>query len=70
MNAGGLGLAAPQIGVNLRAFVALDRDKQKIIRIVNPQIVSMDSETVIDMEGCLSFPEIFFCHFKAEKDSG
>ncbi|MCM8815890.1 MAG: peptide deformylase [Candidatus Omnitrophica bacterium] len=57
---GGLGLAAPQIGVNLRAFVALDKEKGKIFKIVNPEIVFVDSETVIDMEGCLSFPEIFF----------
>ncbi|MCM8817008.1 MAG: peptide deformylase [Candidatus Omnitrophica bacterium] len=60
IKAGGLGLAAPQIGVSLRAFVVLDRAKQKIIKIANPQIVSVDSETEIDMEGCLSFPEIFF----------
>ncbi|MCX7705049.1 MAG: peptide deformylase [bacterium] len=60
INAGGLGLAAPQIGVCLRAFVALDRDKQKLIKIANPEIVNVDSEIEIDMEGCLSFPEIFF----------
>ncbi|MCM8827859.1 MAG: peptide deformylase, partial [Candidatus Omnitrophica bacterium] len=57
---GGLGLAASQIGVNMRAFVALDREKEKIIKIANPEIVFTDSETEIDMEGCLSFPEIFF----------
>ncbi|MCM8764856.1 MAG: peptide deformylase [Candidatus Omnitrophica bacterium] len=57
---GGLGLAAPQIGVNVRAFVALDKEKEKIIKIANPEIVFTDSETEIDMEGCLSFPEIFF----------
>lgn len=60
IKAGGLGLAAPQIGISLRAFVALDKEKQKLIRIVNPHIVSVDSDTQIDMEGCLSFPEIFF----------
>ncbi len=57
---GGLGLAAPQIGVGLRAFVAFDKEKEKLIRIVNPEIAFVDSDTEIDMEGCLSFPEIFF----------
>lgn len=56
----GLGLAGPQIGVGLRAFVAIDREKQKIFKIANPEIVKVDSETEIDMEGCLSFPGIFF----------
>jgi len=63
----GLGLAAPQIGVSSRAFIAVDRDKKKIYRIVNPEIVDMDSEQEIDMEGCLSFPEIFFAIARPRK---
>ncbi|HOC02747.1 MAG TPA: peptide deformylase [Candidatus Ratteibacteria bacterium] len=58
--AGGLGLAAPQIGIGLRAFVAFDKDKRRIFRIVNPEVLYTDDEEEIDMEGCLSFPEIFF----------
>lgn len=58
--AGGLGLAAPQIGIGLRAFVAFDKDKRRIFRIANPEVLYTDDEEEIDMEGCLSFPEIFF----------
>ncbi|MCM8806090.1 MAG: peptide deformylase [Candidatus Omnitrophica bacterium] len=58
--ASGLGLAAPQIGIGLRAFIALDREKDKLVKIVNPEIIEVDSEQEIDMEGCLSFPEVFF----------
>lgn len=64
---GGLGLAAPQIGVNLRAFVAFNREKQKLLKIVNPVIDFVSSETEIDMEGCLSFPEIFFSISRPKK---
>jgi peptide deformylase len=55
----GVGLAAPQIGVLQRVFIAIDPDTKKVIKIINPQIIeSEDSE--IDIEGCLSFPSIYF----------
>ncbi len=57
---GGLGLAAPQIGVSLRAFIAFDRDRRKLFKLVNPEIIHASDNEEIDMEGCLSFPEIFF----------
>ncbi|HOL35352.1 MAG TPA: peptide deformylase [bacterium] len=63
----GLGLAAPQIGMSRRAFVAVDREEKKIYRIVNPVIADMDSENDIDMEGCLSFPEIYFAISRPKK---
>lgn len=62
----GLGLAAPQVGVSKRIFIALDKDRDKIITAINPEILkSEDSE--IDMEGCLSFPEIYFSIQRAKK---
>lgn len=39
----GVGLAAPQIGVNLRVFVM--RYRGKIVPIINPEIVSMSEKT-------------------------
>lgn len=39
----GVGLAAPQIGVNLRVFVM--RYRGKIVPIVNPEIISMSEKT-------------------------
>ena len=57
----GVGLAAPQIGLNLRIFV-LDagsrEDEKKPITIINPKILSFGEEIVSYEEGCLSFPSI------------
>ncbi|MCD6220918.1 peptide deformylase [bacterium] len=55
----GVGLAAVQIGILKRVFVALNLETNKIITVINPEIVDRNGEE-IDMEGCLSFPEIYF----------
>ena len=52
-SADGIGLAAPQVGVQKRLFVWDLGDGPRII--VNPQIVESDGEWVYD-EGCLSVP--------------
>lgn len=39
----GVGLAAPQIGVNLRVFIM--RYRGKIVPIINPEIISMSEKT-------------------------
>lgn len=57
MAANGVGLAAPQIGMTRRICVVLDTtDNDKIIEMVNPEIVEMSGEQT-GQEGCLSFPE-------------
>ncbi len=56
----GLGLAAPQIGVNLRVAVidlSVGKDPAKAITVINPTILSTRGR-VRDSEGCLSFPGI------------
>ena len=55
----GLGLAACQVGVLKRVIVALDQKTKEIITVINPEIVETSGQD-IDMEGCLSFPEIYF----------
>jgi len=55
----GLGLAACQVGVLKRVIVALDPKTKEIITAINPEIVETSGQD-IDMEGCLSFPEIYF----------
>jgi peptide deformylase len=55
-DAPGLGLAAPQIGVQKRLIV-YDIDEQ-LIALCNPRITDTSEETVLDEEGCLSFPGI------------
>lgn len=61
VDAGGAGLAAPQIGVDLRAFVYVVIDDEmdeygEVGHIINPVLVEQSPETVTDIEGCLSIP--------------
>ena len=56
--ADGVGLAAPQIGVLKRCLVidtSPRQDGQKLIHLVNPEIVRGDGRTTYT-EGCLSIP--------------
>ena len=57
LDAPGAGLAAPQIGVPLRAFVWHVNDE--LGHLINPTLV-LSGEIDIDDEGCLSFPELTF----------
>lgn len=52
----GVGLAAPQIGVQKRVIV-IDLD-DGLMALCNPRIVDASEETVLDDEGCLSLPGI------------
>jgi peptide deformylase len=59
--ANGVGLAAPQIGVNknlfvMRTEVGMRRDKREFQAIINPVLQKMDEHTYSDEEGCLSLP--------------
>jgi peptide deformylase len=51
--ANGVGLAAPQVGINKRVIVVDVGDG--IIEMINPEIISMEGEQ-IGPEGCLSIP--------------
>jgi peptide deformylase len=52
----GIGLAAPQIGIQRQVFVYDIDDERKVI--LNPQIVESAGEWVYD-EGCLSIPGLY-----------
>lgn len=56
----GLGLAAPQVGIDKRMFVFRPKDKPnfKPIVVCNPEMV-LSGNGVADQEGCLSLPEIY-----------
>jgi peptide deformylase len=59
--AGGVGLAAPQVFDSRRLFVMDVPDEQgesNRITFVNPEIISVEGEQIGD-EGCLSFPGLF-----------
>lgn len=53
-NAGGVGLAAPQVGI-LRRVVVVEDAEENIIELVNPVIVDQSGEQE-GWEGCLSVP--------------
>ena len=59
--AGGVGLAAPQVGVSKRLFVmdcSSGEDPSRKFALINPEIVAREGEQIGD-EGCLSFPGIY-----------
>lgn len=56
--ADGVGLAAPQVGVDQRLFVIHIRGAEKRAYI-NPQIIETSIETETDEEGCLSIPGVW-----------
>lgn len=51
----GVGLAAPQVGIN-RALIVVDVG-DRLIKLINPSIIKAHGKDAID-EGCLSFPNI------------
>jgi peptide deformylase len=57
-DAPGLGLAAPQVGVQKRFFVYDLNDGNGAHTIVNPTIIESRGEWVYD-EGCLSIPRLY-----------
>ena len=52
----GVGLAAPQIGVDKRLIVVDTRGR--LLKLINPKILEKEGEDFLS-EGCLSLPEIF-----------
>ena len=58
----GMGLAANQVGITKR-FFAIGHDSfdtfQKHAIIWNPKVIKFSEEKVIDVEGCLSFKNIW-----------
>ncbi len=54
LDSGGVGLAAPQVGVLRRVCVVMNEDDE-IIELINPSIVATEGEQT-GLEGCLSVP--------------
>lgn len=58
-SAPGIGLAAPQVGINIRLVtidLSVGEDPSQLIVICNPEIISSEGERKHD-EGCLSVPD-------------
>ncbi len=55
----GVGLAAPQVGINIQlAVIDVTGEKKNQLVLINPEIINMSGETQYD-EGCLSIPGSF-----------
>ena len=65
----GCGLAAPQVGINIRMFVvdgapwADEKNPNDMLRtfkrvFINPEILERSGEELSDNEGCLTFPKL------------
>jgi peptide deformylase len=58
----GIGLAANQIGLTKRVFVMGSNNIPgfpKPFALFNPKIIETSSETILDQEGCLSYPGLY-----------
>ena len=53
-DAGGCGLAAPQVGV-LRRIAVIEVEEGKVYELINPKIIAFSGEQT-EQEGCLSNP--------------
>jgi len=64
IEANGLGLAAPQVGVLRRVALIVDTNveaesvDEQIIELINPEIISREGEVTCS-EGCLSLPGVY-----------
>lgn len=54
----GIGLSANQIGLDAKVFVMGD-SVQNSTMCINPTVLQYTEDTVVDVEGCLSFPNVF-----------
>ncbi|MFS0823662.1 peptide deformylase [Bacillus sp. 1P02SD] len=58
LEADGVGLAAPQVGVAKQIAIVDIGDESGLIELINPVILEQKGEQV-GPEGCLSFPDLF-----------
>lgn len=64
----GVGLAAPQVGKNIRMFVVVDgvaKDGHTVF--INPELTQVSKKNVVEEEGCLSLPERWHELARADK---
>ena len=58
LSSNGIGLSANQVGLDAQVFVMGDSVENSTL-CINPTVLQYTQETVLDVEGCLSFPNIF-----------
>ena len=65
--ADGVGIAAPQVGRNIRVFVVNRHGKGEVY--INPRLTKISEATAIAEEGCLSVPDVWGMVERAKKVS-
>ena len=58
----GVGLAAPQVGQNIRLIIIryyLAEERTKKLVLINPEIVALSKTEIVREEGCLSLPNVW-----------
>lgn len=58
LSTNGIGLSASQVGVDKRVFI-MGNNREDLAIVINPQIIQYTEARVLDVEGCLSFPNIY-----------
>jgi peptide deformylase len=56
--ADGVGLAAPQVGKDVSVAIVDIGDETGTIEMINPEVLEVNGEQT-DLEGCLSFPNLY-----------
>lgn len=54
----GIGIAAPQVGESIRVAIVDLGEGEDVIEMINPEVLDTDG-AVVEVEGCLSFPELY-----------
>jgi peptide deformylase len=76
LDSDGIGIAAPQVGESIRVAIVDLGEGEDIIEMINPEVLETEG-SVIEVEGCLSFPELYgeverpyFVKIKAQERDG
>lgn len=60
----GVGLAAPQVGIN-KQLAVVDIGDKRLIKLINPVVIGSEGTEIME-EGCLSIPSVYV-HLKRAK---
>ncbi len=52
------GLCAPQIGQSFQVAI-IDMEMEGLLQLINPRIISQSKDSIIDLEGSISMPDVY-----------
>lgn len=65
-NSGGIGLAAPQVGLSKRIFI-VEVDEGESLVFINPELIETSTSFAKNEEGCLSIPGVYGAVLRPKK---